>query len=93
MSKSKRNLNEAVEQIAEEAENLGNKAAAAIKEGLKIKESLTATFTELRSNPSERRQVQEELTALVQSQKDFFAQGETVAPEWRINQLKNFTIH
>ena len=88
MSKSKRNLNEAVEQIAEEAENLGNKAATAIKEGLKIKESLTATFTELRSNPSERRQVQEELTALVQSQKDFFAQGETAAPEWRINQLK-----
>lgn len=88
MSKSKTNIKEAVEQIAEEAENLGNKAANAIKEGLKVKNPLNSAFGEIISNPAERRQIQEELKSLVQGQRDFFSQGTSLSPEWRISQLK-----
>ena len=80
MSKKKIDIQEAVDQIAQTAEELGEKATEAIKTHLNI-----PSFGE---QSADRRQIQEDIRTVLQSQREFFASGQTLPVAWRIEQLK-----
>lgn len=80
MAKKKIDIQEAVDQIAQTAEELSIKAGDAIKSRLNIPSP--------GEQPSDRRQVQEDIHNVVESQKEFFKTGQTLSVEWRIEQLK-----
>ena len=70
MSKKKIDIQEAVDQIAQTAEELGEKATEAIKTHLNI-----PSFGE---QSADRKQIQEDIRTVLQSQREFFASGETL---------------
>ena len=80
MSKKKIDIQDAVDQIAQTAEELGEKATEVIKTHLSI-----PSFGE---QSADRKQVQEDVRNVLQSQRDFFATGTTLSVSWPIEQLK-----
>ena len=80
MSKKKIDIQDAVDQIAQTAEELGEKATEVIKTHLNI-----PSFSE---QTADRKQIQNDIRNVLQSQKDFFATGATLPVSWRIEQLK-----
>jgi len=80
MAKKKIDIQDAVDQIAQTAEELGEKASEAIKTHLNI-----PSFGE---QSADRKQIQEDIRTVLQSQREFFASGTTLSLAWRIEQLK-----